>query len=193
MQEAVRAAALEDLQWRLPANYMVGAGDTYFSGKMLARLARVLVIADEVGLTRTSEFEAAVAHLRSGVEIWLNGSAESAFLYDRSWGGVFTCGCEYIYEHNVGSCANHFPDCPSLFDQGLNFGSGFYNDHHFHFGYHIHAAAVLSKFDHVWGRAWHEHVLLLIRDIANPSHSDPFFPTWRHKDWCVVLMRFNRC
>lgn len=26
-------------------------------------------------------------------------------------------------------------------DEGQNFGAGFYNDHHFHFGYHIYAAA----------------------------------------------------
>jgi endoglucanase Acf2 len=26
-------------------------------------------------------------------------------------------------------------------------------------------------------------VLLLVRDIANPSGDDPFFPAWRHKDW----------
>ena len=27
----------------------------------------------------------------------------------------------------------------------------------------------------------HEAVTLLIRDIANPSSSDPFFPVFRHK------------
>jgi endo-1,3(4)-beta-glucanase len=25
---------------------------------------------------------------------------------------------------------------------GQNYGAGFYNDHHYHFGYHIYAAAV---------------------------------------------------
>jgi endo-1,3(4)-beta-glucanase len=68
-------------------------------------------------------------------------------------------------------------------DQGQNFGAGFYNDHHYHFGYHIYAAAVLSKFDPDWAKRFHQHVLLLIRDIANPSNDDNFFPTWRHKDW----------
>ena len=42
---------------------------------------------------------------------------------------------------------------------------------------------VASKFDQHWGRKFHERVLLLVRDIANPSASDPYFPTWRHKDW----------
>jgi endo-1,3(4)-beta-glucanase len=43
----------------------------------------------------------------------------------------------------------------------------------------------VSHFDAVWGRKWHQHVLLLVRDIANPSSDDKFFPTWRHKDWYV--------
>ena len=37
---------------------------------------------------------------------------------------------------------------------------------------------MLTKFDPVWARKYHQHVLLFIRDIANPSALDPFFPTW---------------
>jgi hypothetical protein len=47
----------------------------------------------------------------------------------------------------------------------------------------IQAAAVLSHFDHEWGRENFEKVLLLIRDIANPSDEDEWFPRWRQKDW----------
>lgn len=54
---------------------------------------------------------------------------------------------------------------------------------HFHYGYHIYAAAVVAHFDPEWGRTHFEEVLLLIRDIANPSVKDNFFPTFRHKDW----------
>jgi hypothetical protein len=90
-----------------------------------------------------------------------------------------------VYENNEGHCGNQYPNCPALVDAGQNFGHGFYNDHHFHFGYHIYAAAVAARFDADWGRKNHEHVLLLVRDIANPSPYDPYFPTWRHKDWCV--------
>jgi endo-1,3(4)-beta-glucanase len=185
MLPALKAAALFDLSWRMPANYMRGAGDTYFSGKLLARLSRVLIIADEMGLSTSKEFQDALAHLRTGVEIWYNGSAESLLLYDRAWGGMVMCGCSYQYDQDtqVGSCANRYPDCPALTDMGQNFGAGFYNDHHYHFGYHIYAAAVVSKYDPLWAKKWHQHVLLLVRDIANPSNDDIFFPTWRHKDW----------
>lgn len=98
-----------------------------------------LIVAQEVAavddLPSNLPFQAALSRLRSGVEVWLNGSAQSPFLYDRSWGGIIMCGCNYMYENGVGFCANKLPDCPALTNQGQNFGAGFYNDHHYHFGY----------------------------------------------------------
>ena len=43
---------------------------------------------------------------------------------------------------------------------------GFYNDHHFHQGYHIYAAAAVAELDPDWGKKYFEQVLLLIRDFA---------------------------
>merc|ERR1711953_960226 len=74
-------------------------------------------------------------------------------------------------------------DCPSLTDPGMDFGNGFYNDHHFQWGYHIYAAAVAAHFDPAWGRRNKELILLYARDIANPDKADKYFPVWRHKDW----------
>jgi endo-1,3(4)-beta-glucanase len=68
-------------------------------------------------------------------------------------------------------------------DMGNNFGFSFYNDHHFHLGYHLNAAATVGVFDHSWLRAHWEQLLLYVRDIANPSRHDPYFPAARHKDW----------
>ena len=183
MLSDIRKALQTDIKFQLPVNYMRGAGDTYFSGKMLAKLARIILHADHVsGSVSHADFESALFNLRSGVEVWLNGSAASPLLYDAKWGGLVTCGCDF--NGDTQTCNNKFPDCPALVDPGQNFGSGFYNDHHFHFGYHIYAAAVLAKFDPDWGIKFFQHVLLLVRDIANPSaKNDPFFPAWRHKDW----------
>lgn len=128
-----------------------------------------------------SDFADALARLQEGVEIWINGSAASPLLYDEHWGGVVMCGCDY--DGDNAACHNAYPNCPALVDPGQNFGAGWYNDHHYHYGYHIYAAAVLSKFNPQWMRQYWEHVLLLVRDIANPSSKDRFFPTFRHKDW----------
>lgn len=193
---------------------MRGGGDTYFSGKMLAKLGRIIAIAQELrGLAETPEedlpgdrnsttadveelariirackeaslptrreFFDAVDRLRRGVEVWLNGEAEAPFTFDEAWGGLVSCGCSW----NGDGCDNVFPDCPSYADPGLNFGNGYYNDHHFHYGYHIYAAAVVAEHDQEWGRRYFERVMLYVRDIANPSAEDLFFPAFRQKDW----------
>jgi endo-1,3(4)-beta-glucanase len=189
MLPGLRKALKTDIHFAIPENYMHGAGDTYFSGKILAKLARILLIADETGVDNnggdgkvsTEEFDQALDRLRKGTTIWLSSKAESRLLYDASWGGIVMCGCDFDDESQ--RCSNKFPDCPALTDAGSNFGAGFYNDHHFHFGYHIFAAAVVAKFDHQWGRKHFQRALMLVRDIANPSTKDPFFPAWRHKDW----------
>lgn len=42
---------------------------------------------------------------------------------------------------------------------------------------------MLAKLSPAWTREYHQRVLVLIRDIANPSSADPYFVTFRHKDW----------
>lgn len=116
MLPAIRAAVETDINFAMPFNYQIGAGDTYFSGKMLAKLARILVVAEEVGYTDKAKFDQALARLRSGVEIWLNSSAISPFLYDSSWGGLVMCGCDF--DGSIQNCRNRFPDCPALVDFG---------------------------------------------------------------------------
>ncbi len=142
-------------------------------------LLKVIQKCKEVKLPTEVEVSEALFRLKSGVEIWLNGTAATLFTYDNTWGGLVSCGCLF---HGEG-CDNVFPNCPSYSDPGLNFGNGFYNDHHFHYGYHIYAAAIVAQYDRDWGRRNFEQVLLYIRDIANPSTKDVYFPLFRQKDW----------
>lgn len=182
MMADIQAALAVDLLYEIPENYRYGAGDTYFPGKMLAKLGRVLVVAEAAGYdTKSDVFQAALTRLKEGAEVWLNGSAAAPFLYDPAWGGLASCGCNYNGETN--RCNNVYPDCPALSDSGQNFGFGFYNDHHFHLGYHIYGAAVIANYDPAWAKLNFENVLVFVRDIANPSPDDAFFTTWRHKDW----------
>ena len=88
-----------------------------------------------------------------------------------------------IWNLNNGECTNVFPNCPAFNDQGLNFGNAFYNDHHFHYGYHVYSAAALAHFDSAWALELYEDVALLVRDYANPSDEDAAFPVFRNKDW----------
>eukprot|EP00913_Durusdinium_trenchii_P033232 g31110.t1 len=42
---------VDESEFELPQNVKLGVGDTYFSGKLLARMARLVAIADELGLS----------------------------------------------------------------------------------------------------------------------------------------------
>lgn len=182
MLRAILQASEEDLAYEIPDNYARGAGDTYFSGKMLAKLARIVCVAVDVGAD-PALIDKAVKRLGDGVAVWLGDAGEAPLKYDPAWGGLVSCGCDY--DDETESCKNDAAagECPALSDEGQNFGHGFYNDHHFHFGYHIYAAAVVARYDPEWVVEHHEQVLCLIRDIANPSPWDPYFPMFRHKDW----------
>jgi endo-1,3(4)-beta-glucanase len=143
-------ALMEDIGYQIPANFQIGAADTYFSAKTIAKLARILLINEEVkelcsdaptgdyataceGIVLPSEdaFDLALDQLRQTMTVWIGNTAQAPFVYDTAWGGVVSCGCLY----DGGQCTNQSPDCPAFTDPGLNFGNGFYNDHHFHYGY----------------------------------------------------------
>ena len=135
-------ALSKDLSYRLPHYFQKGVGDTYFSGKMIAKSARVLLIYEELkelctssnrtinekyhsvcthsDFTDTTPFSDALDALRRAVTIWLNGKAEALFVYDDSWGGIASCGC--LFDDKTYRCKNHYPSCPGFEDPGLNFG-----------------------------------------------------------------------
>ena len=145
-----------------------------------------------VDLPSDDEIESLLDDLQESVEIWLKPGgkaekgAEAEFLFDGSWGGFVNCGCKYTFDEghpDKGTCSNVFPSCPALADVNQDFGNGFYNDHHFHYGYHIYAAAVVAKNRPEWGKRMYERVLMYVRDIANPSIDDEHFPMFRQKDW----------
>ena len=58
------------------------------------------------------------------------------------------------------------------------------NDHHFHYGYFIMAAAVIARFDDAWADqdAWGGMINLLIKDAANWDRSDERFCFLRHME-----------
>lgn len=102
---AIGDVLTEDLQYELEPFFQRGSGDTYFSGKMLAKLGRIALVAEEVTdlcekpssreynvacknttIPTKQEMDTVINHLQSSVEIWINGSAETPFIYDDAWG-----------------------------------------------------------------------------------------------------------
>ena len=129
--------------------------DSYFGGKALYRDAQLLSLAKQLG-----ETDAATTiqnKLRDGLLAWItvdNTNAKSLY-YDTKIRGI------------VGIT-------PS-------FGSEEFNDHHFHYGYFIYAAAILAQYDNDFKAAYKDQVNLLVADIAN-YRSGELLPLRRNFD-----------
>ena len=72
-----------------------------------------------------------------------------------------------------------------LDDHDADFGNGWYNDHHFHYGYFIYAAAAVGVGNQSFVKAWDAAVRHMVRDIANPTDLDTLYPRSRYKD-CLL-------
>lgn len=150
------------------------SNDTYFYGKYAGALARLVLIADEIGdqMSRRQ----ALAKLQKAIEPWIGGTIFfNTWVYDRTWAGLISAN-GWLPPREPPD--NHFNT--SIL---LDYGNPIYHDHHYHNGYFIYAAAVLMKYIPNWPQK--QRVLELIRDVANPSSADTYFPATRHKDWFV--------
>ena len=162
--------------------------DIYGAGKSLGRLGRIITIADELYDKDPSRYASMLplaSTMRDSLQLflarWLNGNSsihndgisyhKDSLLYDTRYKGLI-------------SSKSH-DSIPS--GSGVDFGSALYNDHHFHYGYLLYAAAVVAKKNPTWftanGNYYLNRVVDLAREIANPSRTDNYFALQRYKDW----------
>jgi endo-1,3(4)-beta-glucanase len=153
----------------------------YFSGKALAKFASIIYTANDL-VKNPGIAAAGLLKLKQSFQLWIDNQAVSTLMYDTVWKGVVTKAV--------------------LGDVNADFGAGAYvstlkdvvkwesvltiiqNDHHFHYGYIVYAAAVIAYLDPDWlnqgtNKAW---VNSLVRDFANPV-DDNEFPFSRSFDW----------
>ncbi|XP_062152032.1 glucan endo-1,3-beta-D-glucosidase ARB_01444-like, partial [Alnus glutinosa] len=128
-------------------NSTIATNSSYFYGKLIARAARLALIAEEVDffevIPKIRKF------LKDTIEPWLLDGTFSwnGFMYDDKWGGIVTK--------------------KGTLDSELNFGFGVYNDHHYHLGYFLYAISVLAKIDPTWGRKYRPQAYSLMADFMN--------------------------
>jgi endoglucanase Acf2 len=130
--------------------------DSYNEGQVMNRLIQTARIAHETG--NTSARDKMLTTVKERLQDWLVAEAgEVAFLfhYQPTWTTL------------IGYPAGH--------GQDTNI-----NDHHFHWGYFIHAAAFVEQFEPGWTAQWGGMIDLLVRDAASPDRNDPMFPFLRN-------------
>ena len=129
--------------------------DSYNDGQLLNRQVQTARIADEAGLA--AESEKLRANIRTRLEKWLScnaGDIAFMFYYHEPYGTLLGYPAGHGQDSNV-------------------------NDHHFHWGYIIGAAAYIAQTDPAWGAKWGPMVDLLVRDAASADRNDPMFPYQR--------------
>ncbi len=130
--------------------------DSYNEGQVMNRLIQTARIADQNGDIESRD--TMIATVKERLEDWLSyQSGEVAFLfyYNDTWSTM------------LGYPAGHGQDSNL-------------NDHHFHWGYFIHAAAFMEQFEPGWANKWGEMINLLIRDAASDQRNDSKFPFLRN-------------
>ena len=141
-----------------------GEKDTYWLGKRLGKLSTLAPIADQMGDTT------AATRFRNEIKTHLQNYLKAS---DAS--GALESELLFYYNNNWGTLIG-YPD---------SFGSAVeLNDHHFHYGYFVKAAAEIARVDKAWANdsQWGGMIKLLVRDIANPNRSDAMFPFLRNYD-----------
>lgn len=137
----------------------------YYSGKALAKFAGIVYVLHDL-LNNPALAQAGLNKLKSAFTVFVENRQQFPLVYESAWGG---CVSSASYTLN---------------DPGADFGNTYYNDHHFHYGYFIYAASIIAYLDPSWLTASNKaYISILVRDIANPSPADTYFPVSRNFDW----------
>lgn len=159
----IRQTAVTEISGHDIKSTILSLDNGYFRGKALDKYAQILYVLDDVVQDKALT-QRLLEVMQTTFDDLRDGKVKFPLTFDETWGGVTSS-----------SAHGH------LWDE---FGSGLYNDHHFHYGYYIHAAAIMARVDKSGeflrkNKAW---INALVKDAANPIN-DNNFPESRLFDW----------
>jgi len=133
-------------------------GDSYFGPKAMYRLANLVQVADALGETALADRIA--TRLDAELRLWADPQ-----------------GCST----RDAKCLVYDPEVKGVVGLAPSFGSEDFNDHYFHYGYLLYAAAVAGARDPALVADIGPALDLVADDIASPVATDTF-PQWRAFD-----------
>lgn len=150
--------------WSIPID-----GSYYFNGKAAQKYASLCLVANDPAIVGgdKSLLNTCLSKLRGVMAPFLSNSWTNKLQYDQIYGGIVS--------------SQGF----KTKDQNADFGNTMYNDHHFHYGYWVHTAAIINRLDPSWSELGKLNTMadLLVRDVANSDAGDKFFTRFRSFDW----------
>ncbi len=138
-----------------PDNWRVSP---YWAGLGLTRVTQLAAVAEQQG--NASERDQLLALVKERMEFWFSGKGKASyFMLDKKLGTVVAYPDEFFSVEQM-------------------------NDHHFHYGYWIRAAAEIAMRDPAWAAKdqWGGMIDLLINDIASTRRGSADFPYIRNYD-----------
>ena len=153
--EDYNPADLQNKISQIENNQLATWTDSYNEGQVMNRLVQTARIAHEVGniVARDQMIET----VKNRLEDWLTASSSEVafiFYYNSTWSTLIGYPSGHGQDNNI-------------------------NDHHFHWGYFIHAASFIEQFEPGWADEWGEMVNHLARDAASPNRDDANYPFLR--------------
>ncbi|TRY31735.1 glucan 1,3-beta-glucanase [Aliiglaciecola sp. M165] len=152
--------------------------DTYWSGKAYSKVAELAAIARSAGLDQQADVF--INWLKLELADWFTAATgdtfdeDKYFVYDEDWDTLLGVSESFLSHQML-------------------------NDHHFHYGYFVRAAAEICRVDLAWcsEAQYGPMIELLIRDYAG-GRDDEMFPYLRHFDpangfsWASGMVNFAR-
>ena len=146
---------------------MANIDSMYTSGKILDKYAYLAYVCHFV-LNDDKLTSIVLPKIKEAIEIFANNRQKFPLVYDKTWKGLVSSA-----------------------EPAADFGNSNYNDHHFHYGYHVHAIALVAKVDQDVSGNWlndnnglvAKYASTILRDYANPTEEDKYFPQFRTFDW----------
>jgi endoglucanase Acf2 len=137
--------------------FMKQGHGTYWIGKGLGGATQLAYVAEAEGNTRARD--ELVKLVKDRLESWFDGRHATHYAFDPSMGAFFGYPQEYNSVTNI-------------------------NDHHFHYGYWVQAAALVGLHDPAWlnDAQWGGLVRMMVRDIATTERGRADFPFLRNFD-----------
>jgi endoglucanase Acf2 len=135
----------------------IGQGP-YWQGKGLQRISQLMAVADAQGEIRIRD--ELLGLIKNRAESWLSGASDRTYFH---------------YSPRLGTVVAYPEEYDAVKDM---------NDHHFHYGYWIRAAADIALRDPDWAKSdqWGGMINLLVADIATAQRGRSDFPYLRNFD-----------
>ncbi|KAI8877849.1 glycoside hydrolase family 81 protein [Backusella circina FSU 941] len=175
-EASTRNEIMENMVKDINSNYTQHTlkDDNYFSGKGLQKFALIALLLNKPEKTelRNAELaQRALDKIKQAITPYLDNTQMDPFVYDDLYKGIVSVNGLPVKMGGTG-------------DVNAAFGHSYYNDHHYHQGYLIVAAAIIHYLDPKWRpeelKNWAE---TLIRDVNTPVDNDPYFAQFRTWDW----------